>query len=79
MRKAEVDRFALRRPFRPFEVRLVDGRRFQFKKVEEFLTGRYELITVDRKGLPRFISIGLITTIGPVSRGGHRRPRTGSR
>jgi len=33
------------------------------------------MVTLDRKFLPVFISIGLITTIGPVTSGGKRWPR----
>lgn len=75
MNKENVDKFALRRPFQPFEVRLVDGQHFRFTKVEQFLAGRNELITLDRKYRPVHISLGLITTIGPIGRGGKRRPR----
>lgn len=74
MRKQDVDEYAGRRPFQPFEIRLVDGQRFRFTKIEEFLVGRTPLATVTRKGNLRLISLGLISTIGPAA-GGRRRPR----
>ncbi len=77
MRKEEVDRFALKRPFEPFEIRLVDGQRFRFNRVEEFLVGRHELVTMNRRGSAVFIGIGMISTIGPPSPGARRRPRGG--
>ncbi|HXG60079.1 MAG TPA: hypothetical protein VNO22_01785 [Planctomycetota bacterium] len=75
MRKADIDKFASRRPFVPFEVRLVDGRRYRFTEVERFMVGRTTIVSMDRRGEVRFISIGLITEIGPLSHGGKRRPR----
>jgi hypothetical protein len=75
MTKADVDKFAAQRPFVPFEVRMVDGHRYRFTKIEGFLVARNHIITLDRRGSTRFISIGLITEIGPVKRGGRRRPR----
>jgi hypothetical protein len=76
MRKQDVDEYAGRRPFQPFEIRLVDGQRFRFTRIEEFLVGRTTLATVTRKGDLRLISLGLISTIGPSSAGGTRRPRS---
>lgn len=75
MRKESVDKFAARRPFQPFEIRLIDGERFRFTKVEQFLVSRNEVATVDRKGSLLLISLGLIATIGPVTRAGRRRSR----
>jgi hypothetical protein len=77
MNKEAVDKFAAQRPFEPFEIRLVDGRRFRFNKVEQFLVGRNVLMTLDRKGDPLHISLGLITTIGAAS-ASRRRPRAGN-
>jgi len=80
MRKADVDEYAAKRPFQPFEVRMVDGQRFRFDRIEQFLVARDHLITLDRRARAVWISIGLITTIGPVTKGGRRRPgRTGKR
>jgi len=75
MRKKDVDQYATARPFKPFEIRLVDGQRFRFKRIEQFLVSQDHVLTLDRRAYPVYISIGLITTIGPVSRGGGRRPR----
>lgn len=76
MRKADVDEYAAKRPFQPFEVRLNDGHRYRFKKVEEFLVARDHIVWLDRKLRTRFISIGLISEIGPITgRGNRRRPR----
>jgi hypothetical protein len=75
MRKQDVDEFARKRPFEPFELKLVDGQRHRFQHPEEFLVARDHIITLDRRARTVFIRIGLITTIGPVTRGGMRRPR----
>ena len=79
MRKEDVDAFALRRPFLPFEVRLVDGQRFRFNRLEEFLVGRNTLVTLGRNGNVIHISLGLISTIGSWSGGARRRPRKSDR
>lgn len=73
MRKEDVDKVAAARPFRPFEIRLVDGQRYRFHRIEQFLVSRDHVLTLDRKARPVYISIGLITTIGPVSGEGRRR------
>ena len=75
MRKESVDKFATRRPFKPFEIRLIDGQRFRFTRLEQFIVSRNEVATLDRKGSLLLISLGLIATIGPVTRGGRRRAR----
>ena len=48
--------------------------RFRFTKMEQFLVGREILMTLDRKGDPLHISLGLITTVGSPS-ASRRRPR----
>ena len=80
MTKAEVDLYARARPFKPFEIRLVDGQRYRFSRMEQFLVSQHHVLTLDRRARTVYISIGLITTIGPATpRGGRRRPRkTGS-
>lgn len=75
MRKTDVDEYAAKRPFEPFDVRLNDGHRCRFMKIGEFLVARNPIVTVDRRGRTRFISIGLISEIGPVARPHRRRPR----
>jgi hypothetical protein len=75
MRKEDVDRFALARPFTPFEVRMNDGQRFRFRRVEEFLVGRTALMTLDRRGNFQLVNMGLISTVGPLRSDGRRRPR----
>ena len=72
MTKRDVDEYAAARPFRPFEVRLVDGHRHRFTKVEQFIVGRNTLAGLDRKGHIFHLSLGLISEIGPA-RGGNRR------
>lgn len=49
---------------------MVDGQRFRFNRIEQFLVAREYVITPDRRARAVWISIGLITTIGPVSKGG---------
>jgi hypothetical protein len=76
MRKEDIDRYALRRPFEPFEVRMVDGHRYRFDRIEQFLVGRNALVTLDAKGLMVSLNIGLITSVGAPPRGtNRRRPR----
>jgi len=75
MRKQDVDEFARKRPFEPFELKLVDGQRHRFHHREQFLVAKDHVITLDRRARTVFISIGLIKTIGPVTGGGTRRPR----
>ena len=75
MRKESVDKFTSRRPFQPFEIRLIDGERFRFTKVEQLLVSRNEVATLDRKGALLLISLGRIATIGPITRGARRRMR----
>jgi hypothetical protein len=78
VRKEDVDRFALKRPFEPFEIRLVDGQRFRFSRAEELLVGRTMLATLGRAGVIMHINMDLIATIGPLQPGGRRRPREAS-
>ena len=73
MTKQDVDKFAGKRPFEPFEIQLVGGRRFQFKYIEQFIVGRTTLVTTDRRGEIQHISIGLIESIGALSSRGKRR------
>ncbi len=75
MRKADVDEYARRRPFLPFELKLLDGQRFRFDHPEQFLVSSHHVITLDRRARAVYISIGLISTIGPPGKGGTRRPR----
>lgn len=73
MRKSDVDEYAAKRPFEPFEVRLNDGHRYRFTRIEEFLVARNHIVFNDRQGRTRFISIGLISEISPVSSGRRRK------
>lgn len=71
MCKEDVDAFAMRRPFQPFEIRLVDGQRFRFMGIEEFVVGRHDVAALTPSGVIVQVSIGLIATIRPlVSRRG---------
>jgi hypothetical protein len=73
VRKDEIDRYILKRPFEPIEIRLVDGQKFRFRSPEQFLVGRSMLVTMDKKALPLFISMDLIATIRHLSRNGNKR------
>lgn len=77
IRKEDIDSFALARPFKPFEVRLNDGQRFRFRKIEQFLVGRTMMVTMDRSGTAKFLNMNLISTVGPLTRGNRRRPGSG--
>ena len=75
MRKEDLDRYVAERPFKPFEIRMVDGQRFRIDRVEQLLVGRTTVATL-RRGDIVHISIGLISTIGrPRTAPGRRRPR----
>ena len=75
MRKADVDEYAGKKPFQPFEIWMVDGQRYRFDRLEQFLVAREHVVTLDRRARTVFISIGLIVTIAPAPPGGRRRPR----
>ena len=78
VRKEDIDRYARQRPFKPFEIRLVDGQRFRFSSIEDFLVGRNMLAALDRDGVIIHINMDLIATIAPFSSRGRRRPRRAS-
>jgi hypothetical protein len=66
MTKKSVDAYASRRPFLPFEVRMVDGQRFRFTNVEQFIVGRDDIAALTRSGAIIPVSLGLIVTIRPI-------------
>ncbi len=63
MSKEEVDEIARKKPFRPFEVRLVDGERWVFRSPEQFIVSRTAIHTLDRKGNGHLLSLPLISKI----------------
>jgi len=75
VRKEEFDQFALQRPFKPFVVRQVDGRKFTFTSPEQFLVSRSTIFTLDRKGDGLLISLGLVATVHMKERNGNGRSR----
>ena len=80
MRKENVDAFASQRPFQPFEIRLVDGQRFQVRSVEQFIVGKYHVAVMNARGIIVTLGLGLIATIRPLlaRRRGPTRRKTGS-
>lgn len=69
MAKKSVDAYVSRRPFQPFqpfEVRRVDGQRFRFTHIEQFIVGRDDIATLTRTGVILHFSLGLIATIRPI-------------
>lgn len=66
MTKRSVDAYVSRRPFQPFEIRMVDGQRFRFSSVEQFIVGRDDIAALTKSGVIVHFSIGLIATIRPV-------------
>lgn len=56
---------------------MVDGQRFRFTNIEQFIVGRDDIAALTRKGTIVHFSIGLIATLRPLSvrRGGTRRRR----
>jgi hypothetical protein len=67
MRRETIAEIANRRPFQPFEIRLVDGERFRVRSVEQFILGRDHVAVLNPRGIVVTLSMGLITTIRPVS------------
>ena len=67
MTKKSVDAYVSRRPFRPFEVRMVDGQRFRFTSMEQFIVGRDDIAALNKAGVIVHFSIGLISTLRPVA------------
>jgi hypothetical protein len=78
MRKENINAYAKRSPFEPFELRLVDGQRFQVRGSEEFMLGPYHMAVFDSKRTIVTVSLGLISTIRPLGRAGpgRRQPRS---
>lgn len=70
MRKEDIDDYARRRPFEPFEIRLVDGQRFRFTKLEQFVVGRTAIGALTRKGTIVLVNLGLISTVRPIRANG---------
>ena len=66
MTKKSVNAYVSRRPFQPFEVRMVDGQRFRFTSVEQFIVGRDDIAALTKTGVIIHFSIGLISTIRPI-------------
>jgi hypothetical protein len=75
MTKKSVDAFVSPKPFAPFEARMVDGQRFRFRNIEEFIVGRDDIAALRRNGTIMLISIGLISTLRPLAVRGQRRRR----
>lgn len=73
MTKKSVDAFVSRRPFQPFEVRMVDGQRFRFTSIEQFIVGRDDLAALTRTGVIIHLSLGLIATLRPLAPRRRRR------
>lgn len=73
MRKADIDSWARRRPFLPFEVQLVDGQRFRFQSPEQLIVDRTAIFTLDEKGDGMFISLDMIATVRALKRNGRSR------
>ena len=66
MTRKSVDAIVSRRPFRPVEVRMVDGQRFRLSSVEQFIVGRDDIAALTRTGTIVHYSLGLIVTIRPI-------------
>jgi len=57
---------------------MVDGQRFRFKSIEQFIVGRDDVAALTRNGDSVHFSIGLITTIRPLLVRRRRRNRRAS-
>jgi hypothetical protein len=67
MTKKSVDAIAARRPFQPFEIRMVDGQRFRFTSIEQFIVGRDDIAALTKGDRIVHFAIGLISTIRPLA------------
>jgi len=65
--KKIVDAYVSRRPFQPFEIQMVDGQRFRFVSIEQFIVGRDDIAALTKSGMIVHFSIGLISTIRPLA------------
>lgn len=63
MRKEDFERIAREKPFKAFEVRLVDGRAFRFTSPEQFIVCRSVVVTPDENEAPLLINLNLIATV----------------
>ena len=63
MMKEDLERDIRKRPFRPFEVELADGKKFRFESSEGFFVSRSAIHTLDNEGEVLLISLGLISTV----------------
>lgn len=75
MRKAGLDQVFGIRPFRPVEIRLVDGRRFRFTSPQQVVIGNSAVLTLDRKGDTEIISRILIVSARTGNGHGRRSSR----
>lgn len=74
-RAKDVEGFAKARPFQPFEIQLVDGRRFRLKSIESFVIGRSAMPVLSPEGILVHVGIGLISTLRPSRLPKSRRRR----
>ncbi len=63
VRKEEFEKFTRTQPFKPFEVRLVDGRRYRITAPEQFIVGRTTIVMVDHDGDYVLINLNLVATV----------------
>jgi len=62
-----VQAILCRRPFRPLEVRMVDGQRFRLTRLGRFIVSRDDIATLTKSGTITYFSIGLIAAIRPIT------------
>jgi hypothetical protein len=67
MIEKSVDAYGSRRPFQPFEIRMVDDQRFRFTNVEQFTVGRDDIAALAKESTIVHFSIGRISTIRPMT------------
>jgi hypothetical protein len=75
MRKEDVEKLLRERPFKPFEVRMIDGHRFRFHSPEQILVSNGAIWTLDGKGDVMVISLGLIAALRQGNGHGRRSSR----
>jgi len=73
VRKEEFEKIARQKPFKRFEVRLVDGRKFLFTSPEQFIVGRTTIAALDEDGEYVLINLGRVATVHERNGNGKRK------
>ena len=75
MHKEEIDKLIRAKPFVPFEVRMVDGKKYRFRSPEQLIVSRSAILTLDKNNDVEIISLVMISSIN-VRNGRNGRSRS---